>query len=291
MAVAAPKKTPHLKDLFKTGDLVTIPVVNPDDPENPINVEIWIRKPTTSQHDEALTKGRSAAARRRNQFRDKESDLYISVMEQVNAIETKTELAEKILSYEDQKLHQQAYHEVMFPEVDEDDDENEPRWGKDGQHYMDLLTAVRDRYEEILKHNEELTPDEQHLRLSLETDEELARLAAEQEEFQKDVEERYELLKARELAKWTAKSNEDLRATLHKRMVELDVGAAFYQEYKSRLIYFSCRYPDDKDRLYWDSPDEIWEQPQFVQSAILNAIDTLEMGQDDLKNSLSLLSS
>lgn len=285
----ADKKVPHLKDLFKTGEMLTLPVLNPKNLEETVDIQIWIRKPTTSQHDEALTKGRAASARRRNQYRDKSSDLYISLIEQVNDLTTKEELIDKLLSYEDSKLRQQAYNEVLF--VESDDDEEEPRWGHDGRNYIDLLGAIRERYQEIQRFNAEFTADEDHLRIKLENDEELKRLNAEQEEFQAEVEERFSVIRAREAAKLGAKSEQDLRLALQKQLMELDVGMAFYQEYKSRLLYFSCRDPENKEKFYWSSPEDIWDQPQFVQQAIINAVDALEVGADELKNSLSLLSS
>lgn len=285
-----PKRVPHLKELFKTGEMLTIPVMDPSDHEKTIDVDIWIRKPTSSQHEEALTKGRSASARRRNLYRDKDSDLYVSLVEEVNEYKTKDELVEKLLSYEDANLRQKAYHEVLFVETD-DDEEEEPRWGRDGRIYVDLLTAVRERYLEIQHYNSELTEDEEHLRIKLETDEELLRLNEEQDEFQREVEERFKKMRSHEAVKLHDKTEIKLREELRKRLMELDIGMTFYQEYKSRLLYFSCRHPEQKDRLYWDSPNDIWEQPQFVQQAIMSAVDAMELGPDEIKNSLSLLSS
>lgn len=285
-----PKKVPHLKDLFKTGQMATIKVYNHDHPDEPLEIQIWMRKPSSSQHEEALTKGRGAQARKRNEFRDKSSDAYVALQEEINSLETKEDVVDKLLAYEEQRLNQQAFNEVLYPEVD-DDEEEEPRWGSNGAIYIDLLEGVRARYEEIVAHNAELSPDEPHLRIKLEEDEELVRLNEEQKEFQKEVDEKKEILLERERAKLMAESATTLREKLRKKMVELEVGMAFFQEYKGRLLYFSCRMPEDKSTLYWSSPEDLWEQPQFIQSQILSAYDDLEMGSDDLKNSLSLLPS
>jgi hypothetical protein len=284
-----PKRPPHLKDLFKTGEMIEIPVLNPEDPEDPIKVQIWLRKPTSSQHEEAMNKGRAAQARRRSQYRDKDSDLYVSLQEEIDSYTTKEDVVERLLTFEESKRRNQAYHETLY--VETDDDEEEPRWGKEGSIYIDLLTALRERYEEIQRHNAEITPDQEHLKIKLETDEEILRLNAEEEEFQGEVESRVTALYEREKALLMGKPSAELRETCIKRMMELDLSMIFYQEYKSNLLFHACRLPDQKDRYYWDSPADLWDQPQYVQMAIINAMDELEMGVDELKNSLSLLSS
>jgi hypothetical protein len=57
------------------------------------------------------------------------------------------------------------------------------------------------------------------------------------------------------------------------------------------MLYYACRYPDDKKKMYFGDPSEVLEIPDYIRKQLFEAYERLEAGSDDVKNSLSLPSS
>ena len=142
-------KTPHLRDLFVTGRQVKIELQDVVDPDQVQTFEIWLRKPTVQQHEEASARARGRQGRRRALYRKEDSDEYVALVERMEEFDKKDALIEQLIMFDHHELRQQAYNEALYSDADED----EPRWGKEGRDYLDMLTAIRERYEEIEKFN------------------------------------------------------------------------------------------------------------------------------------------
>lgn len=280
MAAKKVAKRPHLKDLFRTGKLISIAGTLEDG--TAAESEIWIQKPQAWQNDEASTMARAKQARRRAKFRNPEADEYQVFSGNVDEL-SKEEVLVELLRIENQKLHQQAYQEVLH----DSDNPDKPKWGEGGQDYVDLLEAVQQRYNEIREHNAGI--DDTELGIKLETDEELIRLNAQMDEFQAEVKAKLDVLLRAQETSLKKLSVEVLRKKLLDKLIDMDVNLHYYQEYRMQMLFYACRDPDDHSQPYFEEIGEIWELPELVRSKLFAEYDAIDQGIDDLKNSLSPL--
>ena len=276
-------KTPHLRDLFVTGMPVNIDLYDPTDPDNTQTINLWMRKPSAQHYEEALGKARGKQGRRRQLYRDPNSDEFLALNEQIAELDTKDRLVEELLAFQKADLQSRAYNEALYGDADED----EPRWGKEGADYLDVLAGLRDRHDEIEAHNASLAEEDVTLKIKVEEDEEVLRLNAYLDEFTEMRNERLEKLEARARAVLEAKTMDTLRKELMKEMIDLEVKLVHYQEFKTLMVFFASRYPDDHHKFYFSNADEIWDLPDFVRIQLFDAYDKLEQGADQLKNSPS----
>jgi len=269
----------HLKDLFKTGEEMTLSVFNPSDPENPIEYRLYFRKPTVGVMEEIMAKARAKQARMRRAMLDPEGDEYVAMMEEIEQMSAQ-EVIDALVRFEESMLLRRAHQEIMFGT----DENGEYRWGKDGVDYTDLLNAVEQRREEILKHNQSLGEDEESLRINIDEDGEFKRLMAELDRFDQQVQEMFDRLMEEERQKHQGKTEETLKKELAKQMVDTKASLAFWQEYRTLQIFHSARYPDDHTKLYFDSPDDILDLPDHVKSSLYALYDDFEQRVGDVKN-------
>lgn len=274
------EKTPHLSDLFKSGQLVKVQVADPEDPERDIDLELWFQRPTAVQQQEALTKARAKQARLQEKVSDRDSDEFLSIKQSVSELNTIDDLVEALYAFEEGELRQEAYNEVLYnKDVGSD-------WGEEGEIYLDLLGGIRDRFEEIVGEG----VDDESMK-AVDEDEEIKNLQAVQEKFESEVEAQLEqkaTVKRAALANGTA---EDLREALIKKLIGVEGGMAWMQEYRIRMLYYTVRYPDNHKKLYFKNPDDIWDLPDSVRDQLQNLWDETDQDLSDLKNSLSLLRS
>jgi hypothetical protein len=288
----ADKPPLHLSEYFKSGQLFEMKVPNHRNLENPIVFKLWLQKPNPLQQDEAMKKGRAKQARLKQQYRDESSDDYLSLMEEIAQLGGMDELVDALAQIEAGKLRQQSYNEVLYkPSGVDDEGKDIYLWGEDGSEYLDLLEAIRDRFEEVSKANEALAEEDQHLAIKFEQDEVMQQLQARENEFEAEVEARTQKLIEVEKAKLRGNSVASLRKMMFNRMVETEAGMAWLQEYRVRMLFAACRQADNHNRLYFEDIDKIWELPDFVRTQLLEAYDKLGGELDDVKNSLSLLPS
>lgn len=283
------KKQAHLQDLFRTGKELKF-AVTIDGEES--EVSIWVRKPSASQADTAINKARGRQARRRMEYKDHEGDMYLALQDQMEAIESADDLKEHLVQFENQRIRSQAYNDVLYdPKYMPKDENGELVFGEDNSEYLDLLNAIQDRMEEIIKWNDSLSDEDQHLEKRFEDDEELVKLEKQRDVFEDAVDARAEDLKETFLAQYADTRTGELRKILMKRLIESETQISWYEEYRKWMLYYACRMPDDHSKHYFDSPDDIMQLPTAVLSRLEAALNDLEQRGDDLKNSLSPLDS
>jgi hypothetical protein len=222
--------------------------------------------------------------RRKRKFKDKEGDAWISMWEQsIEPLESKTELIDAIVGYDEAKLRSQAYNEVLFGDEGSD-------WGENGSRLLGSLDAVQTRMAEIERHNDTLDEGDEDLIIQYGEDQELLDLQAEYASFDTETAERLDALMDRERAKFEGKKLAELRAALTKRIVDLEGDMAWYQEYRIRMLFHACRKMESRKEHYFNDMEDILELPSPVQSQLMMALDQIDRG-GDAKNSDSLLES
>lgn len=256
----------HLADLFKVGTLHTVEFDLGDDK---FSFDLWIRKPTAEQQGEARAKAQAQSARLKARYRDKESDAYTALWGEITDLESKDGVIDKLLDVDAADRRSKAFNEVMYAE------EHGGDWTEAGEDYFGTVTAMTERFEEIDRHNAALPSEDQELRIAPKDDEELQNLQVKFDEFQSQVEERYNQLIAHERAQLDRESEATLREKLVKAFINVESQMAWYQEYRVRMLHYACRYPDDRKRLYFRHRNDILELPVTIQSDLFTALDAL----------------
>lgn len=281
------KKQAHLSDLLTTGKEVRFEASTIDGDE--LEVLIWLRKPPAQLHEEAVAKARGAQARRKAVYRDKNSDEYIALMDDMEQFETKEDLLRELMRFEEGDLQSQAYNEVLYDEAFAPrDEEGNLVWGPEGREYIELMAAIAQRMYEIEEFNEKLGMEDREMRKTFEDDEELQRLQGQRESFEDAVAARYDDLYEAKKAELKGQRFEDMRQNLVKRMTDLDSSLAWHEVYRKWLLLFTCRMPDNHKERYFKSFEEIDLLPPFVLQTLVEEMEDLTQGVDSTKNLLSL---
>lgn len=272
----------HLRDIFTTGKLVTVSAVDRDGEK--VDFEIYIRKPTASDHQEVSEIASAKAARIRAKYRDKESSNYISLMTELEEASHK-ELVDMLVMSSEDAIKRQAYNKVLY------DEEFGSDWSEDGKNYLSVVMGLTQRLGEIEGFNASLSEEDTHLIIRPEDDEEFQRLSDIQEEFQAEVSDYIEKLLNRERMKHGSKSTEAVRSEVMKLMIDTEVNLARFWAYRSNMVWRSCRDVDNKKSYYFKDVDEMESLPSSIKNQLYEAFDSLDPRGDDLKNLLSLLPS
>lgn len=279
------KKRAHLRDLFQTGKLVTVDFTVDDEL---FEAEIWMRKPLPAQQEEALNKSRGQQVRRKRLLKDPASDEYLTLAGDVESIDSRDELLDAILIYDKAKLNQIAFNEVLYdPNFAPTNNTGELVYGAEGQAYLELLEAVGNRVDEIMRFNEELEDADSELEISLIDDEELVALRAQEQEFNDAVKARFDELEAQKRAEYKGVKIGSLRTTLAKKIIEGDVNMHWYAEYQKWMLFHACRDPEDHKKSYFRSPEDLAALPGSLLMRLQAELDHLDQGQEAIKNSLS----
>lgn len=275
----------HLTQMFSLGKPLTVYVERTNEetrePET-VAVELWMRKPTTPEYQQATAKAGALQARRRARYKDKESDEYMALQSSIDEVGDTEEILGYMLDFKRVELQQQAYHEVLYAKEEGEDGKDVWLWGENGSEYLDLLAGIQARSDEIKKYNDMVEIEEE--KIFYESDEEMIRLNAQVDKFAEQRQERLDKLTEIERAALSQKSDKELRAMLTKRMVDLDVNSAFTEEFKNWMVYFSVRYGDDHSKRYFKDPNDIAELPDYVKIQIYTAYDQIDIRSEDLKN-------
>lgn len=284
--MAEKKKTARLQDLFKTGKEVTLDFEVDDES---FEVKMWMRKPLPAQAEEALTRSRGQQVRRKRLYQDKDSDEYLTLVGDVETIETRDEVIDRILMFDHAKLRQTAYNEVLYnPENSPHDEEGKLIFGEAGQYYLELLDGIGNRMDEIRIFNEGLEEEDEGLSILFEDDEELRKLREKEDIFENAVTDRVEDLTTGKKAEFKGVKLALLHQELTKRLIEGDSNMHWYAEYQKWMLYHSCRVLDDHKKSYFRSPEELAALPGSVLMRLQTELDEFESGQEAVKNSLSL---
>lgn len=270
-------KRPHLEDLFNKGETITI-----TDSEG-TEYEIFVRRPTSNQQQVALDAANAKMASYTIQYENKEGPRYDSVAAMVRAEDDKDALIDQIIQYASGDARQEAYHETLYGE-------HGGVWdGKDGgRSYLDTLSAIQERIAEIERYNSEIEEDDH---INREDDEILLGLLKTEEEFQAEVKVREDELMDVERQKHANKPVAQLQNELIKFGIETEGKLYWYEEYQTKLLYYACRDPEETSELYFSNPWEIMELPTYIRTTLYKAYEALELGSEEVKNSLSLPSS
>jgi hypothetical protein len=269
----AEKTQPHLRDLFRVGEEVTLKVPQPDG--TVASVSMWMRVPSPDNQQEAVQKAGAKQARLRQALRDENSDEHIALMGDMDQLDTREDMEEFVLSVEDGELRERAYNEVLYGEYGsnwESGDNKET--GEPGLDYMGVLQATFDRSEELKV--EGIPPED---------DEEFQRLQMVYNQFQSEVDERAGELRNAAAVKIKNQSDDQLRNVIWKRMVDLLCRTAWLEEYTRWLTFYACRYPNDRKKFYFRDPGEIADLPEFVQNQISDKYREVTRAGADLKAS------
>lgn len=266
---------PHLSQLIKAGQETT--VVSSDGTE----YTIFIARPSALQQDEARKKANAKAARYMVEANDGDSDAAMSLRVAFEGL-PRDELMEMRLRYEENDARQAAYNIVLWHEDSE--------WGNEDK-YISLVAAIADRIGDIEKYNSQMLEAVSDDHIDPSTDEVLQTLMAEQNRFNEEVDQVKEAELQVKRAKFDALSDKELLDDCIKQAEELERRMLWHQEFQIRMLYYSCRYSDDRKKFYFETPEDVLEIPQYIRSQLFEAYEDVERGTGDLKNSLSLLSS
>lgn len=267
----------HLSDLFTKGEVVTIT----DSEDN--EYEVFVRRPAPTQQQAALDAANARMASYTVQYDEKEGERYVAISAAVKSVTDKDELIDQLMMYEESDLKQQAYNEVLYDKsvgsiwADIKEDE-------EGEEYLEILTAIGTRWEEINRYNETVEDDN----IVPENDEALTALTAKQEKFQAEVDERAEVLIANARLKHVNKPLAQLQNELIKKGIDVEAKLYWYEEYQVKMLYYACRYADDQKKLYFEDPYDVLELPQYIRAKLFKAYEEAELGSEEVKNSLSL---
>ena len=286
-------KPMHIRDLFSTGQMFTVEAVNSE--MEPIEFEVWLRKPTPDAMKEINDKAGAAAARVRAKYRDPDNPRLITLEDEMKSL-NRDGVLDFILEAREPELRQQAYNIVLFSEdvgsnwseadIEKDDGEVIPP-----KDYLNTVLAAAERLVEIEKFNSELSEEDVHLRIDPEQDEEFVSLDVIQQEFNDEVEGELEKLRQAERNKHKNKTTDSLRKEALKMIIDTDVNIVRYQKIRFEQVLYCTRYPDDKDRRYFKDTDEIESLPTSILEQLLDGVEEVISGPGDIKNLLSLLPS
>lgn len=262
------KQPMKLQDLFKTGDLVTVDLGEEG------SFEIYMRKPTPGQRDEAVSRAKAKQMRVKRLYRDKDGDDYQSILAVVENLSPE-EIAEKLVEFDAADLRQKAYNEVLYGDLGSD-------WSEKGLSYVDLIGGIQARMEEIQKINDEAPSDEEKIQYHL--DEELTGLMQEREKFEAEVKEIADAAVQERIEELSIKSHEELINRFCNRSIELEANMAWFQDYRVNMLYLACRTPEDHDQLYFEDRSQIEELPYYISIRLHDELDRIDRGVGELKN-------
>jgi len=281
----AGKKTPHMRDLFVTGQEVTISAFNEGEA---IEIPLWFHVPSPLEKQEAQRIGRTAKARER--LRHTKGDLKESSEQEVEIMDKDT-LAATLITFTMNDIRAKSENEVMFHEDFGDnwsDKENEA--GEEGRDIYSLTEAHAHRWAELADLNKEREEEEQDPIMYTE-DKELTLIQDQIDEFREQVDVRIEEIRQVEMKRLLKERRSTLERNTLQRLIETQADLEFFQSYQLRMLWESCREPEDHAAHYFSSPEEIMEMPQTIRTQLNAAYDAMEMGVEDIKNWVSLLNS
>jgi hypothetical protein len=280
------KTQAHLSDLFKTGALITF---TGEQDGKEIEVSVYLRKPISSQHEQAVAKARGAAARVKTKYRDKESDEYVSLMDELDPLDTKDLMIDQMMHFEEGTLRSQGYNEVLYDDkFAAKDDDGKLVWGEGGEDYIELLAAMTDRMEEIQTHNTKLSTEDSDLSITYEDDEELSKMEAHRTTFDVAVDARVDILTTDKRKEFTPKRFTDIQKLLVKKLIDLESSLVWHEVYRKWMLFYTCKMPDDRAKRYFKDFDQIDMLPVHITQNLYDQLDQIDVDIDDVKNSLSL---
>jgi len=267
----------HLRDLIGDGETVTIT----DSAGN--EYKIFVTRPSSLQQDEARAHANGKMAKSKLEALEKRGDKYIALKFSFAEITDHDELVRMRMQYEEGDMRDMAFNEVLY-KTDEDGEPN--KWQKD-DFYLQTLTSATRRMADIHKYNDEMRDAGSSDRIIEAEDEELLALNKVIAEFRAEVDELVQAKLDEERENHEGKTNEELQEELLNLAMDLESKMAWYQDFQLRMLYYACRYDEDKKKFYFDSAEDVAEIPDYVRSQLYDAYERIERGTTDIKNLLS----
>lgn len=268
----------HLADIFKVGGPSTIVLHGQEESD----LQVWVTRPNSPQQELVKKKSKSARARRYLELAPDEEE-GIAVRLEVGAMK-KADVVDAIVARKNSELRKQAFNEVLFSEDYGSD------WGTEGDKYLDVIQAILDRTEEIEAWNvEQKAAGLTETVIDVFADDDITRLNAEQEKFSAEVTERTEELLHAERSDVASTGIEALRERLIKERIELESDMEWMVARRYGLLHFAIRDMEDHSKLYFESMTDIQGLPEYIQEQLFRAYEGIELGVEDVKNSLTPL--
>lgn len=262
----------HLRDLLSKG--VEVPITDVAGNE----YRIWVVRPSVLQQEEARSKASGKMARFKTAALNREGDRYDAIRLGFQEITSHEDLVATRLLYNESDIRDQAFNEVLYGE--------DSKWNENDM-YLDLVRGITSRMAEIQTYNSEMKAGDASDRMSEDTDEELQALLKVQEEFRAEVQANVDVKLEEQKATLDGMTDVALREELMTLALDLEAQMMWYQDFQARMLFYACRYVDDKAKFYFDEPEDVLELPEYVRTILYRAYEELEKGSSDLKNSLS----
>lgn len=272
------EREPHLRDLFQVGKPIEISAPTMTGLHR---IKVWMRPPNPDQTQDAIRRAGARQVRTKAVYRDKTSESYQLMVEEVAGFESRQDLLDFLMHTEDENLREQAYNEVLYGEWGSNWAASE-KDGQEGLDYLGILEALYARRQEIEAHNQEAIE-----KIVAEDDEELRSVQVLYDQFQAEVEERQGELRQDKLTEFNRDTDDVLREKVLKVVIDIECRTAWLEEYQSWMLFYSCRRMTDKKQLYFDNPDEITELPNVVQAQLNAGYREVTRAGADLKESPS----
>ena len=273
----AKDKQPHIRDLFVRGEKAEIRFFADGQMQH---IEVYVKKPTPLEQQEAQRKARIVKARTR--LRLSEGDDRLALEQELSSLD-KDGLIEVLMSFHTSELDQRAHNDVLYGDYGSD-------WSSTGEDMIALSQAHTDRWSEIIDENEIRAKEEIEL-VDTDKDPELMRIQEKIDKFNEEKAEREKDMTDSKLADMRKWKRSIVFDKAMEKYVEVEADLAFYQEYQLHMLYEAVRYPDDHAKHYFQSPNEILEYPQVIRAQLSAAYEAMDMGAEHIKNLGSLLSS
>lgn len=266
-------ESPHLKDLFGKGEEVTVVDTSGNE------YIIFVVRPTSLQQEDARTKANGRLAKFKLDAMDPDSDRSVALRFTFSEIVDFDELVDMRLRYDEADAQELAFNELVHDEDSE--------WSKDDR-YMDLIAGIADRMSDIQKYNEQMEDGDSEDRITFDEDGQLAPMLAEQDRFRADLDVRIGKLEAEQRKIHAEMDEDELRSVLISKAIDLEARMTWYEAYQNRMLYYACRYPDQRKKFYFIEAEDVMELPSYLKQQLFSAYERIDQGTGDLKNLLSL---
>lgn len=256
------EKRKRMSALFDRGDYVYFTATEDGTPiireskeqAEPGDMKIWVRPANPLQREMVVREAQAARARALVSSKDPESKDWINVRAFVVQLSQES-LVDYVIDLDESDRVSEARRDVL----------KEPEW----EDFNALRDAMR-QYEEAGS-----PKDDPEWTSLLKRDEEFGRQVAERaRELRESANEAMLLMPRAELEKRAYDKRADQAGT-----------AAFMDAYELWMLFYACRDEDDHNELYYESPDEMREQPQELQDALSTRLAQFVADAGEAKNS------
>lgn len=244
-------KKRRLEDLYIVGRETTV-----DDGNGAVTV--WLQKLNPMEHEKAVRRANAARVKVLAARRAPDSDDWQEMLADADEVGDRDALIQFVSAEELSKRRESAEAELSFAD----------EWKKDD--YLDGLRDLWTDEENPMADQYAMDPN----------DEEARRVFLELKRFSDQVEEKVAPHVERLKRDFESVSDDDLRAKVADRMLEMKAGMEWLREFRACEVWFSTREPDDHKRLYFPDrstvdqlADEVFTQLSEEYQKLVVAVD------------------